>query len=430
MSGSDTVEASGVYGTLGVAATGNIPGARYHSVSWTDGSGNFWLLGGATGILNVSFWNDLWEFTPKTNEWTWISGSNTANASGSYATLGVAGTSNVPGARFDAVSWTDSSGNFWLFGGYGIDSGGNSGTLNDLWEFNPTTNEWTWMSGSNTANASGVYGAIGVAAADNVPGARILAVSWRDTSGNLWLFGGNTTLFQDVYNYLNDLWEFSPTTKQWTWISGSDTPNATSVYGTIGVAAASNVPGARTAASGWTDPVGNFWLIGGVLLTATSASVWNDLWEFSPTTNEWTWMSGSNMSNAYAVYGALGVASASNVPGARTSGTSWTDRNGNLWLFGGFGNDATEPTNLNDLWEFNPTSKQWTWMSGSDMGTAVGAYGTLGVAAASNVPGSRGDAVGWTDSNNNLWLFGGDGYDVNGNGAELNDLWRWQPAQP
>ncbi len=37
----------------------------------------------------------------------------------------------------------------WLFGGFGIDSTGESGLLNDLWEFNPSTLEWTWMGGSS-----------------------------------------------------------------------------------------------------------------------------------------------------------------------------------------------------------------------------------------------------------------------------------------
>jgi hypothetical protein len=31
--------------------------------------------------------------------------------------------------------WTDSSGNPWLFGGYGYDSHGNLGYLNDLWKY-------------------------------------------------------------------------------------------------------------------------------------------------------------------------------------------------------------------------------------------------------------------------------------------------------
>jgi hypothetical protein len=36
----------GIYGTLGTAATGNIPGARFGAASWTDNKGNLWLFGG------------------------------------------------------------------------------------------------------------------------------------------------------------------------------------------------------------------------------------------------------------------------------------------------------------------------------------------------------------------------------------------------
>ena len=94
------------------------------------------------------------------NEWTWVSGSNTVNQAGVYGTKGVAASSNVPGAREAAVSWIDSSGKLWLFGGYGYDSAGNSGDLNDLWKYDGTN--WTWVSGSNTVNQAGVYGTKGV----------------------------------------------------------------------------------------------------------------------------------------------------------------------------------------------------------------------------------------------------------------------------
>lgn len=50
------------------------------------------------------------------------------------------------------------NGNLWLFGGYGVDFFGNGGLLNDLWEFNPSTGHWTFVSGNNAANHSGVYG--------------------------------------------------------------------------------------------------------------------------------------------------------------------------------------------------------------------------------------------------------------------------------
>src|SRR5580698_4686755 len=80
-------------------------------------------------------------------DWIWMGGSNTGGTggqSGVYGTLGTPAAGNIPGGRFDAVSWTDSSGNFWLFGGDGYDGAGNNGGLNDLWEFNPSTNRWTW----------------------------------------------------------------------------------------------------------------------------------------------------------------------------------------------------------------------------------------------------------------------------------------------
>ena len=319
-----------------------------------------------------------------TGEWTWMSGSSTVNAnggpSGVYGTLGVASTVNVPGGRQLADSWTDSSGNFWLFGGYGFDSAGIDGDLNDLWEFNPVSKAWTWESGSSAVpqqyyGQPGVYGTQGVAAVGNVPGGRYIAVRWTDSSGNFWLFGGqgdDSTGEQSAF--LNDLWEFSPTTKEWAWMSGSNTPGAIvyGVYGTQGVASASNVPGARSDAVSWTDSSGNLWLFGGEGPGSdpmVSAVGWfNDLWEFNPTTKMWTWVSGSSTENAVSVYGTLGTASASNVPGAREDAVSWVDSSGNLWLFGGqaFNSTGGDTHRLNELWEFNPTTKMWTWVSGSN----------------------------------------------------------------
>jgi len=367
------------------------------------------------------------------NEWTWMSGSSTlvlmANGFGQpgvYGTLGVASSSNVPGGRLGAISWTDGSGNLWLFGGRGYDSTGTLGWLNDLWEFNPTAKTWTWMGGSDTGDASlygtpGIYGTLGVSSPSNVPGDRDAPVSWIDGGGNLWLFGGWGFDSTGATGVLNDLWEFSPITKEWTWMGGSDTGDASGVYGTEGVPSTTNVPGARYLAISWTDSSGNFWLFGGTGQVANS----NDLWEFNPTNKEWTWVSGSDTGDASGVYGTLGVAAASNVPGGRSSLVSWTDSSGNLWLFGGGGG----PTGiLNDLWEFSPITKEWTWMGGSDTGDASGVYGTLGVAAASNVPGGRWNPVGWIDGSGNLWLFGGQGLDSTGTGGWLNDLWEFSPT--
>jgi hypothetical protein len=259
-----------------------------------------------------------------------------------YGTKGVAAAGNVPGARYYASGWTDSSGNLWLFGG--ID--GNSGQHNnDLWKFNDS--KWTWVSGSSGTNQLGVYGTQGVADANNVPGARDSANIWTDSSGNLWLFGGNGTAA-----FMNDLWKFDGSV--WTWVSGSSGTNQDfGVYGTIGVAAAGNSPGAREYAAGFTDSSGNFWMFGGVGMASVGGGLLNDLWKFDG--SQWTWVSGGNLINPSGWYGTQGVAAANNVPGGRSGSAIFTDSSGKLWLFGGTGLDsAGAQAQLNDLWSIQP----------------------------------------------------------------------------
>ena len=227
MSGSDTYAGgqSGTYGSIGVADAANVPGARQGAMTWTDAKGDFWLFGGwgydSAGTYDRL--NDLWRWDG--TNWTWISGSDTGGSSGTYGIKGTPDAANVPSARNDAVSWIDSNGDFWLFGGYGYDGGGSLGYLNDLWRWDTTTEEWTWMSGSNTRNQNGTYGAIGVSAASNEPGSRRYSTGWIDASDNLWLFGGNGYGASGTTGQLSDLWFWDVTTEEWTWMSGSDTRN-------------------------------------------------------------------------------------------------------------------------------------------------------------------------------------------------------------
>ena len=175
------------------------------------GVGNVWLFGGygwgrTTG--DYGYLNDLWRYDLANNQWTWMGGSYTARQVGVYGTMGVPTAANVPGARASSISWTDGAGNLWLFGGYGWGrTTGDYGDLNDLWRYDPATNQWAWMGGANTRNQRGVYGTKGVSDAANVPGAREISLSWTDGAGNVWLFGGygygSTTS-----SYLNDLWRY------------------------------------------------------------------------------------------------------------------------------------------------------------------------------------------------------------------------------
>ncbi len=363
-------------------------------------------------------------------QWTWQGGLDTVNGDGVFGTQGAAAASNLPGARYDSSSWIDASGNLWLFGGYGYDSTGSAGYLSDLWRYSPSTGQWTWVGGGNVNNDSGVYGALGTAAAGNVPGARHSAGSWIDSSGNLWLFGGYGYDSTGAIGNLNDLWQYSPSSGLWTWVSGGTADNASGVYGTQATAAVGNVPGARNSANSWIDSSGNLWLFGGVGDDSTGVvGDLNDLWQFSPGTGLWTWVSGSNAHNAIGVYGTQGSAAAGNLPGARQAASSWIDASGNLWLFGGYGYHSTAGAGyLNDLWQFSPASGLWTWVNGGSTDNATGVYGTQGSATAGAVPGSRQAANAWADPSGNLWLFGGAGYDSTGALGALNDLWRYNPG--
>jgi hypothetical protein len=285
VNGSSTQRQKGTYNGIGSTGT---PGARYWSTGQRDSNGNFWMFGGyaydstGTGQFYI---NDMWEWNGTT--WTWVSGSSSNGKKGVYT-----GSSAVPGARAGANSWFDSSGNFWVFGGLGIDSAGAVGELNDLWSFNTSTSKWTFVGGSTTANPVGSYGTQGVADPSNVPGGRAWAVSWLTPSGDVYILGGQ----QLGGGLLNDLWKYSG--GQWTWIApdmpsdGSQFVNELGIYGTLGVANSANAPGSREQGMSWTDASGNLWLLGGfgwgTIPNGAGTNVHagtdslNDIWEFQP----------------------------------------------------------------------------------------------------------------------------------------------------
>lgn len=424
ISGSDEANQGSVYGTKGVSAPTNIPGSRATAASWIDSQDRLWLFGG-TGL------NDLWQFDPATFEWTWESGGDTYFQGGNYGIKGIPSLSNFPGARGGAASWA-AQGLLWLFGGTGLGQdwgySGTIGSLNDLWTFSPATLEWAWVAGGDSIHQPGIYGTKGLADPSNVIGSRYDAATWLDPLGKVWVFGGRGRDSIGFGDYsLNDLWTFDPTSFEWTWMSGSQLAGQAGTYGTLGQADISNIPGARYGAISWVDPQGRLWLFGGQGLdSASQTGCLNDLWMYDPETSEWTWVTGSNMVNQPGVYGIRGTAAPSNFPGARSFAASWSDSGSKFWLFGGASISIIgDSTKLNDFWEFDLTTLQWTWVSGSNGTDQVGSYGTRGIVNWLNSPGARAWAVPWFDSGGNLWLFGGGGFSSTGMDGGLNDLWKY-----
>lgn len=441
---------AGVCGMPGLAGTANVPGGRSYASSWIDSAGHLWLFGGygydcsgTAGSLN-----DLWEFDPQTEQWTWMGGANMVGgrggAAGLYGAPGVSAAGNAPGGRDSASRWTDSEGHFWLFGGIGFDANGWFGNLNDLWEFDPSTQEWMWVAGSQVLGSPegqpGFYGSAGAPSATAAPGGRAGASAWTDLSGDLWLFGGSGQDANGTMGELNDLWTFNRGTRQWTWISGASTlpPGAggqAGVYGALGEPAPGNLPGGRDRASAWADSGGNLWLLGGYGYDSTGkAGLLNDLWKFNPSTAEWTWMGGSRTvgaeGGAAGVYGTRGVAGTETAPGSREGASAWMDASGNLWLFAGDGMDsAGHSAVLNDLWQFVPSSHEWMWVGGSSIVPAnsgqAGQYGPVEYSPTTEAPGGRTGSTVAVDQEGNLWLSGGYGMDAGQKDGELNDVWEF-----
>jgi len=385
----------GIYGTLGTGTacgTGGgctKPGSRWGGVTWNDAAGNLWMFGGQgqdqTGGLTLL--NDIWEFDLNSGPcaydevngtetftnctWIWKAGSNTGNQPT---------TASFPGGRWGAASATDATGaNVWMFGGQGYDAAGKVGLLNDLWKYNIAAGTWTLVSGSPvTANPNGAYpAAAGTGGAGFFPGGRQTAVLWVDSTGNIWVFGG----------------------------FGLDSKGTSGGTGQIG-------------------------------------SILNDLWEFNQGTGQWTWVSGSNLADQNGVYGLQGIsnattnASATNMPGSRWGSVGWIDSNNNLFFFGGFGfgSNSTQPTGfLNDVWEYQQSTKQWIWWKGSTDVDQPGTYITspynfFQLNYVNNAIGGRRGTAHWApDFLGYVYMFGGQGYDNTPGGpfGSMNDLWRY-----
>lgn len=380
VAGSNKVNTAGIYpASAGQFSATSLPGARTAAASWTDLNGNMWLFGGSgfdsagtTGVLN-----DLWSFSAN-GQAEWVNGLNVVNDPGA---------ADHPPARSYPAFWTDSNGNFWLFGGESVNSSGTVFYLNDLWCFTPnyggshpscaneaaggtttphpgtaiTTGTWTQIT-AGTNNGPGTYGTQGTAAATNIPGSRINPQTWVDGSGNLWMFGGSGYDSTTATGSLSDVWMLNPKTKLWTYMAGSSTMGAAETGSAQGTYAAGNTPSARLGTVGWTDASGTvLWLFGGsgTDSTGTSASsdgggALNELWAFNTVTRQWAYVAGSTTAGTASVIPVptQGVPSIYAIPGSRLWSSMWVDASHNVWILGGSGDDVIGTSGyLNDLWE-------------------------------------------------------------------------------
>ncbi|MBK6641857.1 MAG: hypothetical protein IPG39_11820 [Bacteroidetes bacterium] len=238
------------------------------------------------------------------------------------------------------------------------------------------------------------------------------SASWIDENGNFWFYGGHQN---GSLGYFSDMWKYNPVSNQWAWMNGSITTNQLPVYGVQGIPSPNNSPGGRYVYSHWKE-CNYFWIFGG-----DKGVVYADLWRYDLTTNEWTWMSGTDQTNAPGVSGGECIGGMNYHPSGRhESRSNASDQCGNLWLFGGQTNGGTR----NDLWVYQVSNNTWTFINGSLNTVSNGKYNTKGISSPTNSPSARFGSIMWNDSNGNFWMFGGEHL---GGLQFCNDVWKFSP---
>lgn len=373
MHGDSVKNANSTVGVLGVADPANNPGGRHTSACWSDADGNFWLFGGFGFAANSSGdMCDVWKYTVSTDQWTWMGGNADAYGFANYGTQSVPDVANSPGAREFPTAWLGDSNTVWIFGGYGFPAPGVWGYLSDLWKYNMTTGEWTWVSGGPATNESSVFGTQGVADPANKPAGRGYVCHWKDHEGNLWMFGGRQITYIDGDGWLSDLWKYDVSAGLWTWVSGGQGIDERGVYGTKYQADPANRPGGRESAIGWEDTSGNTWIFGGAGFGSSWISVQNDIWKYEKSTGLWTWMGGPENGDGQSSFGTPGLEAAGNQPGGREENNAgWEDGNGNMWIFGGSGYASGNGGHLSDLWSVRVSNKAPFFTEGASASLTV-----------------------------------------------------------
>lgn len=282
-------------------------GASASTVGWTQ-KANFGSHGrhrgtgiaiGNKGYLGLGHYNgagpnivmkDWWEFDPATNSWTQRADYTGNNGNGNYACLS------------------------WGMDQYGYVGGGQAGSDDNLYRYDPTMNSWTPMGlmPNSYANREGfVINNKGYAVSGNTlreydPGTN----SWATKNSmpfSVWSW--NSTFVVDGKGYVksnSSLWEYKPLLDQWV------------VRATF--------PGLATAGGASFAQSNKGYFVCGY--SGSLSMVQRELWEFNPALNSWTQLP--------------------DFPGsARRFSSAFTINNRSYMGIG------TNGTNFNDFWEFN-----------------------------------------------------------------------------
>jgi len=263
----------------------------------------------ALGSAKAGMLADMWYWSPSQSTWT------------SYFS------DATPAARYRSVSWTDTYGNGWIYGGSDADSN----YLSDLWQFKVTDLTWLLKSGTPNVNQNPTYPAL--VGGSGQPGGLYSgnALSYNNA---IYLFGGYGLSKTGVAGPNRDIWMFNATSLAWSFVMG--TPGV--------VTGSTTTPGARSDAAAFSTG-GYFFIFGGsgydTNATATVGTI-GDNWRFSACSFEGICAAVANTTAAATATGA--AATATGAAASLTSGSTSGGAAAATGTSGGFGTTTTNNT--------------------------------------------------------------------------------------
>ena len=196
-----------VYGTIGVPGPNNTPGmfsgcpavGTLYSM-WIDSQDQLWML---VNRLGATLDLELWRYSIPNNEWSCMRRDiSQFGASQTWILSCVDNPTIFPVPRTEArTRWIDRCDRLWLFGAGDFCNLGSS-AYNDLWRYDPLTNNWTWVRGGT---AGGIFGTQGVPSPNNEPNPAYGGQSWTTEEG-FWLMGGGNPMGAPTHH----LWLYEP----------------------------------------------------------------------------------------------------------------------------------------------------------------------------------------------------------------------------
>eukprot|EP01122_Echinamoeba_exundans_P009764 TRINITY_DN3512_c0_g1_i1.p1 TRINITY_DN3512_c0_g1~~TRINITY_DN3512_c0_g1_i1.p1 ORF type:complete len:955 (-),score=56.13 TRINITY_DN3512_c0_g1_i1:36-2645(-) len=226
-------------------------------------------------------------------------------------------------------------------------------------------------------------------------------------------FASQTAAYRDV-------WFWSDDNFQWSWVGGDQFLSPANADASSRVSGAmfefnpTNLPRARNEAT-FTKVSSRalpdmFYVFGGNYFPSGTTTWIADVWAFNASLKQWANYSRIEMQENGEVTGTVGTFGAGNYPRPRTSGSTWVDDKGYIWLFGGHrGSGVT----ISGLWVFNPYIKMWA---------NVNALGDP-IRAGCSVPAARARAASWSLAGSHYLYGGGDTAST-----YFQDLWKLQAS--